>query len=125
MQCKNCSACHYIPNINKHECWGVKEPFRIDDINMKCSEYDEEYWNGVEKSKVNTKKEIVNYVRFFAKGREEVLKEYENIHIPYIGSTVYIYEEPYLVNDVTYDFDDGQDGFNLIDIHIEAIVRSV
>ena len=53
MKCKECSACHlcsYIRwnprkqcmgQVEVYECWGVKEPFEIIDINRECTEYPE------------------------------------------------------------------------------------
>ena len=52
MKCKHCDRCHevtytrHIPNfglgnVTVHECWGVKEPFEIPDINHECYEYPE------------------------------------------------------------------------------------
>jgi hypothetical protein len=57
-------------------------------------------------------------IRFFEKGRERVLKEYEDIPIPYIGATVYIDDEPYKVYYITYDFKDERNSYNLIDIFV-------
>lgn len=51
MTCKNCSSCRYLPIINKHICYGVKEPFYIKDIDAKCSEYSDEYWSKQERTK--------------------------------------------------------------------------
>lgn len=46
MKCKDCDACHKveIPNTNSsgyyyYECRGVKNPFKINDINQECTEY--------------------------------------------------------------------------------------
>ena len=53
MKCKDCEACHLasytrwnphkqcMHEVKVYECWGVKEPFEIDDINQECTEYPE------------------------------------------------------------------------------------
>ena len=51
MKCKECSCCHRtvmrrwtrtgIEEKEIYECWGVKEPFEIDNINHECYEYPE------------------------------------------------------------------------------------
>lgn len=51
MKCSECSACHKVTynrrtrhgtaQIEKYECWGVREPFEIMDINKECTEYPE------------------------------------------------------------------------------------
>ena len=53
MKCKNCDCCHkitykrYNPRAmdfqdeELYECWGVKEPFEIPNINHECYEYPE------------------------------------------------------------------------------------
>ena len=51
MTCSECSACHKVTynrrtrngavQIEKYECWGVREPFEIMDINKECTEYPE------------------------------------------------------------------------------------
>ena len=51
MKCSECSACHKvtynrrtrhgITQIEKYECWGVREPFEIMDVNKECTEYPE------------------------------------------------------------------------------------
>ena len=52
MKCKDCSCCHsavykrYHPslgyrNVGVFECWGVQEPFEIDDISAECPAYPE------------------------------------------------------------------------------------
>lgn len=58
MTCKNCSSCRYLPIINKHICYGVKEPFYIKDIDTKCSEYSDEYWSKQERT------ETTNYIEW-------------------------------------------------------------
>lgn len=42
MRCKDCPSLHYSDD-GRYICWGVREPFQIDDINRKCSEYK---WDG-------------------------------------------------------------------------------
>ena len=37
-KCKDCDACHFVRK-ERYECWGVKEPFEIKDINQYCTEY--------------------------------------------------------------------------------------
>jgi hypothetical protein len=53
MKCKECDCCHEIVlskwsnaencwvTENVYKCWGVAEPFVIDDINHECTEYGE------------------------------------------------------------------------------------
>lgn len=53
MKCKDCDCCHLnshtrwnpqkqcMHTVQVHECWGVREPFEIDDINRECTEYPE------------------------------------------------------------------------------------
>lgn len=51
MKCSECLACHKVTynrwthngtaQIEKYECWGVREPFEITDINKECTEYPE------------------------------------------------------------------------------------
>ena len=53
MKCRNCDCCTEVEytewdyTIRKfvrktyYECWGVKEPFRITDIDRECTEYPE------------------------------------------------------------------------------------
>ena len=53
MKCKECNCCHEVPltrwsSIDRcyttkyvHECWRVREPFIIEDINVECTEYPE------------------------------------------------------------------------------------
>lgn len=51
MKCSECSACHKVTytrwtrdgvvQTDKYECWGVKEPFEITDVNRECTEYPE------------------------------------------------------------------------------------
>jgi hypothetical protein len=51
MKCRECECCHEVI-LNKwspingkwitktvQQCWGVKEPFEIEDINVECTEY--------------------------------------------------------------------------------------
>ena len=48
MKCRDCPSCHRVVrterdrNIIKYMCWGVKEPFEINNINKDCTEYSEE-----------------------------------------------------------------------------------
>ena len=54
MQCKDCDCCKkgffsYMPD--DYVCIGVKEPFLIDDINMKCTAYSDEYWRHIKNGK--------------------------------------------------------------------------
>lgn len=42
MKCRDCSACHkgfFASKPEAYVCIGVPEPFVIDDINVKCTEY--------------------------------------------------------------------------------------
>ena len=53
MKCRECNCCHEAlltrwSSIDEcyttkyvHECWGVKEPFIIKNINIECTEYPE------------------------------------------------------------------------------------
>lgn len=50
--------------VQVYECWGVKEPFEIDDINKECTEYPEKR----EQKTREVFKNETNYLRF---GTEE------------------------------------------------------
>lgn len=52
MKCRDCDCCHSVVynrhhpdlgfrNVGVFECWGVKEPFEIDDLNAECLAYPE------------------------------------------------------------------------------------
>lgn len=53
MKCTDCPSCHEVcyrrwnaltqefKDVYVHECWGVREPFEITDINRECTEYPE------------------------------------------------------------------------------------
>lgn len=53
MKCRECECCQEVIlnrwsssnncwiKENVHQCWGVKEPFEIEDINVECTEYPE------------------------------------------------------------------------------------
>ena len=53
MKCKDCDCCHLtsrtrwdaqkqcFKKVEVYECWGVREPFEIKDINTECTEYPE------------------------------------------------------------------------------------
>ena len=52
MKCKDCSCCHSVVykryhedlgfrNVGVFECYGVKHPFEIEDINAECPAYPE------------------------------------------------------------------------------------
>lgn len=53
MKCTDCPYCHEVPyrrwsaltqrfeDVYVFECWGVREPFEITDINRECTEYPE------------------------------------------------------------------------------------
>ena len=51
MKCRDCDACHMtsytrwnpvkqcMHRVDVYECWGVREPFEIFDIDRECTEY--------------------------------------------------------------------------------------
>lgn len=77
MKCCECSACHFVSpsrwnsekqefeNVPLYECWGVREPFYIADINHECTEYHEK--RNTTKGEV---KKMINW-KIFRAGRGE------------------------------------------------------
>lgn len=75
MKCKECDACHLcsytrwnpeeqcMNQIDVYECWGVREPFEISDINRECTEYPEKREQSDKKAREVFKSET-NYLRF-------------------------------------------------------------
>lgn len=53
MKCRDCDCCHEVilsrwssadgcwVTENIYQCWGVKEPFKISNINVECTEYED------------------------------------------------------------------------------------
>ena len=74
MKCKDCDCCHkvthlrYVPefglrDVEVYECWGVREPFEIANIDKECTEYPEKREQKVNKSR-NVFEGKENYLRF-------------------------------------------------------------
>jgi hypothetical protein len=61
MKCKNCNSC--VDVISEQWCYGVKEPFKIKDIEQDCTEY---------KYCVN---KILQAIQYFEEWIKEDLKE--------------------------------------------------
>ena len=49
-----------MQEVHVYECWGVKEPFEISDINKECTEYPEKR----EKKAIEVFKSEANFLRF-------------------------------------------------------------
>ena len=73
VKCKDCDCCHkvthlrYVPqyglrDVEVYECWGVREPFEIKDINTECTEYPEKREQKAKASEIF--KSETNYLRF-------------------------------------------------------------
>jgi len=62
---------------------------------------------------------LTNLVRFFIDKNEFADSKYNDIPIPQIGSTVFLYDEPLRVTDVTYGFKESENDYNMIDVFVE------
>lgn len=64
MKCKNCDALKTITNKDGellcYKCYGVCEPFIINDINTDCNQYNMDYWD----KKDTTNEKIRNSITF-------------------------------------------------------------
>lgn len=57
MTCRECKCCHpttykrwdsntrNFVKVDVNECWGVREKFKIEYLDAKCTEYPQEYWD--------------------------------------------------------------------------------
>jgi hypothetical protein len=63
-------------------------------------------------------------VRFFNRDDESPIMRFENVIVPQINSVVFLYDEPYRVRDITYDYErDGSE--SLIDISVDKIIGNL
>jgi hypothetical protein len=62
---------------------------------------------------------LSNLVRFFIDKNEFVDSKYKDIPIPQIGSTVFLNDEPFKVKNITYDFIESENDYNMIDVFVE------
>jgi hypothetical protein len=65
MKCKDCDSCKC--GYFEHICIGVKNPFKIKDINADCTEYSEEYWKNYKPSKNKQTKDSIEYFKNWIK----------------------------------------------------------
>lgn len=83
MKCKDCKALHQVFYDEEktqcdYICWGVKEPFVIDDINSECTEYPEKAID-----------EIVKTPDFDFTNAPKFYVDDKGIWVPAIGTSTY------------------------------------
>lgn len=54
MKCKDCSSCICLDYMggSTHYCYGIKEPFKIYNLESECTEYPKKYWENTNQNKL-------------------------------------------------------------------------
>lgn len=64
---------------------------------------------------------MTNHVRFFIDDNEFTADQFVDIPIPQMGSTVFLRDKMYCVDDITYSFACTNYDYNLIDVFVTNI----
>lgn len=75
MKCRNCNACS-----KDNWCYGVREPFKIKDIDQECTQYSKAFWVNVEDKNDD---DISAAIKFFSEWIEKDLKDFDKDKIDY------------------------------------------